>query len=83
MSIADTEFLSNSLEFLNGDLHGKVKMVLVSYLLQESFWPWKAATVLRHPHQALLRMIKDTAHILVCVWRIACVRCLHAFALMS
>lgn len=37
MSAVEPEFLSNSLEFLNGDLHGKVEMVPFAYLLQGSF----------------------------------------------
>lgn len=37
MSVANPEFLSNSLEFLNGDLHGKVEMLPFAYLLGESF----------------------------------------------
>lgn len=76
ISVADPEFLSNSLVFLNGCLHGKVEMVSFAYLLEESFEPQKVATQLTEPYQAFLRMMEDIA-VLLCVDNCMCAVSAH------
>lgn len=71
VSVADPEFLSNALAFLNRCPHGKVEMVSFAYLLQGSFETQKAATRLTEPYQASLRIMKDIA-VLLCVENHTC-----------